>query len=91
MVLAKIVLAGVAVVCVLVLAQQQNWFERAGITGHCTAAATPPGGTGQWWSCREGKLTGYPVLPEDKCDTNGYVGNSQIWRCTTPIADAPGY
>ena len=91
MVLIKIALVGAAVIALLVVAKQQKWFERAHITGSCTLVATPSGKTGQSWVCRQGILTGFPNLPEDMCDSDGYLGEQQVWRCTTPLDRAPGY
>ncbi len=91
MVLLRIVLVGAAVIGVLALAKQQDWYERAGVTGHCTIAAAPAGETGQWWVCHQGLLTGFPTMPEDHCDVTGYVGGDQLWQCTTPINAAPNY
>jgi hypothetical protein len=90
MVLIKIALVGVAIIAVLAVAKQQHWFERVGVTGRCTLVATPSGKTGQSWTCRQGILTGFPNMPEDSCETDGYAGESQIWRCSTPVR-APGY
>jgi len=91
MVLIKIALVGVAIVAVLAVSKQQHWFERVGVTGRCTLVAAPGGETGQWWRCRQGVLTGFPTLPEDQCSTEGYARDDQLWRCTTPLTNVPGY
>ena len=91
MVLMRIALIGVVVVAVLGVAKHEQWFERAGVTGRCALIATPTGQTGQWWTCRQGILTGFPNMPADRCQTDGYAGERQVWRCANPVTSAPGY
>ena len=91
MVLIKIALVGVAVIALLGVAKQQKWYDSAHITGHCTVIPTPSGKTGQSWACRQGILTGFPNLPEDRCETDGYLGERQVWRCAIPLDSVPGY
>jgi hypothetical protein len=85
MVFVKIILVCVAIVGTLAVAQRQHWFEQAGFVGGCSLAPTPPGEFGQWWSCKEGVLTGYPSLIRDNCSLKVVTGARQVWRCPQPI------
>ena len=79
-----------AIISLLVAAKRDHWFERAGIVGTCRLEQAPFGDTAQWWSCRQGVLTGFPVLTRQACDSRGIVLNREVWRCPTPLAQAPG-
>jgi hypothetical protein len=87
----RILIVGAAIATALVFAKRDHWFERAGLVGTCRL--TQPGyanDTAQWWACRQGLLTGYPVLTRQQCDSTGVVLNREIWRCSTPLETAPG-
>ncbi len=87
----RILFVGAAIVAALVVAKRDHWFERAGLVGNCRL--TRPlytNDTAQWWSCRQGLLTGYPVLTRQQCDSQGFMLNREVWRCTTPLETAPG-
>jgi hypothetical protein len=86
----RIFFVGAAIIAALVFAQRDHWFQRAGLVGTCRLAQPPYGDTAQWWSCREGIITGYPVLTRNACDEEGFVLNREIWRCPTPLESAPG-
>jgi hypothetical protein len=93
MVLFKIALVGAALAAALVLLKQQHVFQRAGIIGSCQVIGAPAGSTqrdGQWWSCREGALSGLPNLARDHCDSKGVYGNTELWYCPVPI-DKPTF
>lgn len=85
MVFVKIILAGATIVALLAIGQREQWFERAGVVGGCEVIATPFGQKGQWWSCREGVLTGYPSLVRQNCDVTNTTQNRQYWHCPQPI------
>lgn len=87
MVLVKIALVLVFLVGALAVAQQQHVFERVGVIGGCDLVASPFGeGAGvQWWSCREGALTGYPSLTRENCVVKEASATRQVWRCPNPI------
>lgn len=94
MVLFKIALVGAALATSLFLLKQQQVFQRAGIIGHCTVIGAPAGeasNNGQWWSCSEGGLTGYPSLIRDSCDSRYFRSGREIWYCPAPLERAPGY
>jgi hypothetical protein len=94
MVLFKIALVGAALAAALVLLKQQHVFQRAGIIGSCQVIGAPAGSTqrdGQWWSCREGALTGYPSLTRDSCDREFARAGREVWYCPAPLQQAPGY
>jgi hypothetical protein len=94
MVLIKIAIVAVVIGGILGLAKQQLWFERIGLLSTCQevsrpfSAAAPAGG--QWWSCREGALSGLPNLARDHCDNKGVYGNTQLWYCPVAI-DKPTF
>jgi hypothetical protein len=89
MVLVKIVLVGAFAAVMLGVAKQQQWFERAGLVSSCVRVATPAGqpAGGSWRLCREGVLTGFPVLERDNCESRGLVGDRELWHCDT-LTDA---
>ena len=69
----RILIVGAAIAVALVVAQRDHWFERAGLVGTCRLTQAPFGDTAQWWSCRQGVITGYPVLTRQQCDNKGIV------------------
>ncbi len=87
MVLIKIGLVAAAIAAVLVLAREQMWFERAGLLADCQQVAAPAGARlgGQWWSCKEGALSGLPNLAADNCVSKGIRGNTELWHCPLAI------
>lgn len=91
MVLVKILVVLAVLIGGLVLLQEQKVFARAGLTGGCELVGAPVADApdAQWWSCREGVLTGYPSLTKDHCDLRFLPPRRQVWRCPTPI-EQPG-
>jgi hypothetical protein len=84
MVLIKIMLVAAFVAGLLATAQSQQWFERAGLLSRCKMVAAPRASKaagGQWWSCTEGAISGFPNLTRDHCDTKGVYGHQQLWYC----------
>ena len=88
MVLAKIAIVVAGIAGLLAMAQNQNWFERAGLLSRCTEVAAPYGNNlpGQWWSCTDGAVSGYKSLVRDSCDSQGFYGRTQLWHCPAPIS-----
>lgn len=88
MVLAKIAIVAAAFAGLLGLARSQMWFERAGLLADCRVVPTPLGAEpgGQWWSCREGALSGLPNLRRDHCESKGITGHVELWHCPVAIA-----
>jgi hypothetical protein len=86
----RILLVAAVIVSLLAFAKKNEWFERAGVVGTCTEIAAPRGDEAQWWSCKQGVLTGYPSLRRDSCDPQGTRSQRQFWRCTTPLTSSPG-
>lgn len=91
MTLIKIALCGVAIVVLMVVAQDQRWPQKAGVVGVCAATPAPrsqPGGS--WYACKQGLMNGFPNLEADQCDSAGIVESQEIWSCTLPLASVPG-
>jgi len=86
----RILMVGAAIAGAMIVAQKEHWLARAGLVGTCRVVSAPYGDTAQWWSCRQGVLTGFPVLTQHECDEHGIVLNREIWRCPTPLESAPG-
>jgi hypothetical protein len=89
MVLIKIAIVAAGIAGLLVLAQNQRWFERAGLLSRCNVSAAPYGSQlrgGQWWSCTEGAISGFPNLARDHCESKGLIGHTQLWYCPVPIS-----
>jgi hypothetical protein len=86
----RILMVGAAIAVAMIVAQREHWLARAGLVGTCRLAQAPLGDTAQWWSCRQGVLTGYPVLTRQECDDNGIVLGRELWRCPTPLESNPG-
>jgi hypothetical protein len=86
----RILMVGAAIAAALVFAQREHWIARAGFVGTCRLAPVPIGDTAQWWTCRQGLLTGYPVLTRHECVDQGIVLGRELWRCPTPLETAPG-
>jgi len=91
MTLIKIAMVGLAIAVMMGAARNQDWFERAGIVGVCTATPAPYGQEGDaWYACKEGILNGFPNLKADYCSTQEVVANREIWHCTVPLSSLPG-
>jgi hypothetical protein len=86
----RIFLVFAIVVTTLVVAKDRHWFERTGVLGHCAVVSGPAGDSGQWWSCEEGWLSGYPRLDADGCTRNRRPPGREVWRCPEPLVTTPG-
>ena len=86
----RIILVAALLVSALALAKQNHWFEKTGIVGTCAGLAAPRGDDGQWWSCEQGVLTGFPTLKRDSCESRAVAAGRQVWRCSTPLVTTPG-
>ena len=86
----KLILTAIAIVVALVFAKEEGLFERSGIVGECEVIAAPFGDTGEWWSCSEGFLTGFPRLERDNCNFRGAFVGEEVWRCAIPLTEKPG-
>jgi len=87
MVLIKIMLVAAFIAGLLAMAQSQRWFERAGLLSRCEVVAAPRGNKlpgGQWWSCTEGAISGFPNLARDHCESRAIYGHQQVWYCPVP-------
>jgi len=92
MVLTKIVLVGVAILTLMIVARQQNWPQRIGVTGSCYATQAPSSmPPGAYYACKQGVLTGFPSLDGDNCSTVGFALREQVWQCPAPLTSMPGY
>jgi hypothetical protein len=83
--LVRIVLFAAVLAATLVVVQQRQVLQNAGLTGYCTPIATPTGQSGHWHECHPGKLTGTPELSLASCQRAGRVGEVERWRCPTPL------
>jgi hypothetical protein len=86
----RILFVGAAIVAVFVFAKRDHWLERAGVVGSCQLTQAPSGDTAQWWSCKEGLMSGYPILTQEHCDSHDVVARRELWRCPTPLTQVPG-
>jgi len=87
----SLILLAVLAVAFGVYAKEEGLFYRAGVVGSCAIVQTPHRDEGQWWSCNQGILTGYPSLTRDNCDRKGTTGERELWRCPYPLPEAPTY
>jgi hypothetical protein len=82
----RIVLVAAVIAATLVVVQQKQVLQNAGLTGYCTAVATPTGQAGYWHECHPGKLTGTPELSRSgSCTRVDSTGGVERWRCETPL------
>jgi hypothetical protein len=91
MTLIKIALVGATIIALMVIGQNQRWYEKARIVGACTTVT--PGEaqtTDVWYACKQGLLSGFPNLPNDTCSVVETVGGREIWSCTMPLTSLPG-
>ncbi len=88
MILIKIIVVVVLLGAALGYAKHEHVYERIGVIGGCEVSAAPISdtATAQWWSCREGVLTGFPSLTRDNCRIYTVVPKRQLWRCPEAIA-----
>jgi hypothetical protein len=88
----KFAFVAVALIAVMVVARDQNWAGRVGVTGSCTQTQPPSNGSEEtWYACKQGILTGFPSLEGQSCDDAGVVLHQQVWHCTEPLVSTPGY
>ncbi len=88
----KIALVGIAIIAVMVVARDQHWAGRAGVTGNCTRTQSPSRDPdGAWYACKQGVLTGFPSLEGHDCSSMGIVMHQEVWRCVAPLVSTPGY
>jgi len=81
----------IALVALMVVARDQRWAQRAGVTGHCIATQDPAfQPDGAWYACKQG-LTGFPNLEGDGCDSQWIVSHREVWKCPAPLTSTPGY
>jgi hypothetical protein len=88
----KFAFFGIALIALMVIAHDQQWAQRAGVTGHCVATqnpATEPNGS--WYACKQGVLTGFPSLEGSGCNSAGIVMHQEVWECAAPLVSAPAY
>jgi hypothetical protein len=78
------------IVCLMAVIKDGRLLRRAGLSGSCTAIATPRGQTGEWQRCKPGRLAGAPDLSRHGCTVAATQGNVQFWRCPAQIGSAPG-
>jgi len=83
--LLRIVIIAALIATTLVVVQKKHVLQNAGLTGYCTAIATPAGQSGFWHECRPGKLTGTPELSLASCKRAGAIGETERWRCPTAL------
>jgi hypothetical protein len=81
----KIAAVTVLIAGLLAVLADGRLLARAGLVGHCTAAAAPQGADGSWQVCRPGRLEGRPNLVGKSCVSQGVNGNAEYWRCPAPI------
>jgi hypothetical protein len=92
MILVKIAMVGAAIALLMAVAQSQHWPARAGVVGSCRTTLAPASQpTGYWYACKEGVLTGFPVLEADSCMSAGFVAKEEYWGCTRPLDSIPGF
>ena len=81
----RIVIFAAVIAAGLVVVQQRQVLQNAGLVGYCTEIATPPRQTGHWHECRPGSVTGTPELSLASCTRAGKVGDAERWRCPTAL------
>ena len=85
---------GVLVVAVLAAAFMATIKDgrvphKLGLTGGCTAVATPQGQSGAWERCVPGKLEGAPDLSRQGCVPTGTYRKAEFWRCPEELDSGP--
>jgi hypothetical protein len=77
------------VVALMVVIKDGRLMRKMGLSGSCTAVATPKGQTGHWVKCTSGKLQGAPNLSRQSCSSVSAQGKVEYWRCPAPIQAGP--
>jgi hypothetical protein len=92
MVLVKIAMVGVAIVILMAVAKDQQWAQRAGLTGTCHAVRAPTSNpSGAWYACKQGVLTSFPSLDSQACQYVGVQQHQEVWRCEQALVSLPSY
>jgi hypothetical protein len=84
--LVKIVLVAALVGAGLVVAKEEQLFEKAGLVGYCQVVRGPSGDDGEWHGCHEGLMSGFPTLVKDSCTLESRRTGIEYWRCPVPLA-----
>ncbi len=85
--MSRIILIAALIAAFLAYAKHERYFERAGIVHSCTTIGAPAGQDGEWHSCEQGFLDGYPDLSLDACDRMGRTANRELWRCPVELSN----
>ena len=86
----KLAAATAAVLSLLVTMKESSVVDRAELLGKCERIVTPAGDWGEWWACRDGKLSGAADLSARSCQGLGEAAGYEYWRCPASIAQGHG-
>lgn len=89
MVITKIFLVAGAIALLLVMAQRQQWVQRAGLTGRCYPVNTSATDS-TLYACEQGKLTGFRDLGSNGCTPVRITAHRALWRCPAPLEPLSG-
>ena len=66
-------------------AKEGDVVDRAGLLGTCEVVQTPPRNWGEWWACKDGRLSGAADLSTRGCEAMGAAIGFDYWRCPAPL------
>ena len=73
----------------LVVVNDHDVLQRAGLIGYCTSSPRPAGTTGSWRACEKGVLDGRPDLSRNSCQRRGLNGSVEYWSCPGKVESGP--
>jgi hypothetical protein len=85
--MSRVILICVLIAAFLAYAKNEQYFERAGIVHTCKPIAAPAGQDGDWQSCEQGLIDGFPDLSLDACERMGRTTGREFWRCPVPLTN----
>jgi hypothetical protein len=91
MIFLKIAMVGAALIALMAVAKDQQWAQRAGVTGRCWVVQPPSFTSGAWYACKQGVMTSFPNLESEGCESAGLVMHQEVWKCDAPLVSLPGY
>lgn len=86
----RVAAAVVVIAGLLVLVEQQDVLDRAGLTGSCTSLSDPAPLDKVWWACSGGSLTGAPDRSKEGCARGDQRGDVRYWLCPATLVSREG-
>lgn len=85
----RIFLVAALIVAAMATVKDGRLLKHAGLLGSCALVAPSTDG-GEWWACRDGKVSDAPDLSLKSCTRYGARGGREYWHCPAAVAASRG-